>query len=155
MFLAWLLLLLGFSPSPVVISKPLPATSFPVIKFREEMESATLLAESLSQPGGNDRGGFRVELAHLVSPVVVLGVCQVGIAALSLASWGVGRAGFDHPRAAIKPAHEIILGRREIGPPPQIQPNSTGGSKISPSNHRLALGYDHETGWTGRFERQH
>lgn len=42
LFLIWLLLLLvllGFSPSSIVISKPLPATSFPIIKFREEMES--------------------------------------------------------------------------------------------------------------------
>lgn len=146
-FLVWLLLLLlGFSPSTVVISKSLPATSFPIIKFREEMESATLLAESLSQPGGNDRGGFRVELTHLVSPVVVLGVCQVGIAAFSLASWGVDRTRFNHPGTAIKPAHEVILGRGKISPPTQIQPNSTGGSKIGPSNHRLALGYNHETG---------
>lgn len=32
---------------------------------------ATLLAESLSQTGGDHGGGFGVELANLVAPVVV------------------------------------------------------------------------------------
>nr|GMD33721.1 hypothetical protein Iba_scaffold89277CG0010 [Ipomoea batatas] len=35
---------------------------------------ATLLTETLSQPAGDDGGGFGVELAHLVAAVVVLGV---------------------------------------------------------------------------------
>jgi len=43
------------------------------IKKKKKKLPAALLAESLSQPGGEDGGGLRVELAHLVAAVVALG----------------------------------------------------------------------------------
>lgn len=112
-------------------------------------QPAALLAEPLGQPGSDDGGGFGVELADFVPPVVVLGVCEVSIAAFSLAPWGVHRARFDQPGAAIQPANEIVLGRGEIGPPAQIQPNSTGGVEL---HDGFALGHYHESGWTGRLK---
>jgi len=80
-------------------------------------QPAALLAESLSQPGGDNGGGFGVELADLVAAVVVLGLRQISIASLGLAARGVGgsgRTGFRRPRATVETADEIILGGGEI-----------------------------------------
>lgn len=86
--LVWLL---SFSPATVVIGQPFPATTFSIVKLREEVESAALLAESLGQAGGDDCGGLGVELADLVAAVVVLGVGEISIAALRLAPRRVRR----------------------------------------------------------------
>lgn len=58
--------------------------------IRGNFEPAALLAESLSQPVGDDGGGLGVEFADLVAAVVVLGVGEVGGAALGLTPRGVG-----------------------------------------------------------------
>lgn len=129
-----LLLLLRFTTPAIVVGKPFPATSFPIIKFRKEMKPAALLAKSLSQPGGNDGGCFRVKLTNLVSSVVVFGVCEVSIASFSLASWGVQGARFSNSGPAIEPANEIVLRRRKISPSTQIKPNPTTSSEIKSSN---------------------
>lgn len=97
---------------------------FPTVGKRQAPpQPAALLAESLSQPGCDDRGGFRVELAHLVASVVVLGLRQISIASLGLAARGVGgsrRTGFRRPRPTVETAHEIVLGGGEIRPPTEI-----------------------------------
>lgn len=96
-----------------MICQSLPAATFSVIKLRKKMEPAALLAESLSQPGGDDGGGFGVKLAHLVAAVVVLGLRQISIASLGLTPRRVRRGSrtrFHGPRPTVEPAHEVILG---------------------------------------------
>lgn len=129
-----------------MIGQPFPATTFSIVKLREEVESAALLAETLGQAGGDDGGGFGVELADLVAAVVVLGVGEIGIAALGLAARRVSsrrRAGLQHPRATVKPAHEVVL-RREVSPPAQIQPDSRGEVHRRPLMMIFALRHQHE-----------
>jgi len=52
-------------------------------------QPAALLAESLSQPGGNDGGSLGVELAHFVAAVVVLGIGEVRITSFCLTAWQI------------------------------------------------------------------
>lgn len=54
------------------------------------MESAALLAESLSQPSGDDGGSFGMELADFMAAMVVLSLGKIGIATLGLAPGGIG-----------------------------------------------------------------
>lgn len=88
-----------------------------------------------------------MELADLVAAVVVLGVGEIGIAALGLAARRVSRrsrrggAGFQPPRAPVKPAHEVVL-RREVRPPAQIQPDSR--REVNSRHSVLALRHQHE-----------
>lgn len=87
------------------------------------LEPAALLAESLSQPVGDDGGGLGVELADLVAAVVVLGVGEVRRAALGLAPRGVGRPGLGgRSGPAVEPVHEVVLGG-EVGPAPEVEPD--------------------------------
>lgn len=116
-------------------------------------QPAALLAEALSQPGGDDGGGLGVELADLVAAVVVLRVGQVGVAPFGLAARGVHRAGFEDPRPAVEAVHEVVLRRGEVGPPAQVQPDSA--VELEPADHRLALRHNHEAGRPSRFEGQH
>lgn len=117
-----------------MVGQPLPATSFPIIKFRKEMKPAALLAKALSQPGGNDGSCFGVKLADLVSSVVVFGVREVSIAALSLAPGGVQGARLSNSGPAIEPANKIVLGRRKIGPSTQIEANPTTSREVKAAN---------------------
>lgn len=88
-------------------------------------QPATLLAESLSQPGGEYSGGFGVKLTDLVAAVVVFGVSEIGIAPFSLAPRGVARTGFvGRSSAAVEPVHELVLGGGEIGPAAEVEANS-------------------------------
>jgi len=85
----------------------------PVGNKQAPPQPAALLAESLSQPGGDNGGGFGVELAHFVAAVVVLGLRQISIASLGLAARrvrGSRRTRFRRPRPTVETAHEIILG---------------------------------------------
>lgn len=110
-----------------MICQPLPAATFSVIKLRKKMEPAALLAESLSQPGGDDRGSFGVKLAHLVATVVVLGLGQISIASLGLAPRGVRRGRrtlLCGARPTVKSVHEVILGGRKISTPSKVESNS-------------------------------
>lgn len=120
-----------------MISQSLSTAAFSIIKLRQKMEPATLLAESLSQPGGDDRGGLGVKLADLVATVIVLGVGQIGIAPLGLAPGGVRRTGIGRPGPSVEPVHELILSRREIRTASQIEPDS--GSEIHWPRHFLTL----------------
>ena len=85
-------------------------------------QPAALLAESLSQPGGDDGGGLGVKLADFVAPVVVLGVGEVGVAPLGLAPGRVRRPRLGRPGPPIQPVHELVLGRREVRPSSQVKP---------------------------------
>lgn len=128
-----------------------------VLVISNESQPATLLAEALSQAGGDDGGGLGVELAHLVAAVVVLGVGQVGVAAFGLAPGGVNRTGLEGPGPAVEPVHEVVLRRSEVGPSAQVQPYPTIelGVELEPTHHRLALRHHHEPGLAGRFQSQH
>lgn len=75
------------------------------------MKPAALLAEPLSQPGGDDGGGLRVKLTNLMTAVVVLSMAQVSIAPFSLTLWRVKRRRFNRPGAAVEAADEVIIGR--------------------------------------------
>lgn len=72
---------------------------------------AALLAESLSRAGSDDGGGLGMELAHLVPPVVVLRVCQVGVAPLRLTPRRLGGAagGLQRAGPAVQPVHEVVF----------------------------------------------
>lgn len=102
---------------------------------------AALLAESLSQTGCDHGRRFGVELADLVASVVVLGVREIGIASLRLASRRVGRPRLHGPLPPVQPVHEIIL-RREVRSASQIQPDSR--SEIHGPTYLLALRHQHE-----------
>ena len=118
-------------------------------------QPAALLAESLSQPGGDDGGGFGVELAHLVAAVVVLGLRQISIASLGLAARGVGgsrRTGFRRPGPTVETAHEIVLGGGEIRPATEIQANSWADKVHGPA-HVLGLGNEEESARAGAGPR--
>lgn len=71
---------------------------------------AALLTESLSQPTGDDGGGFGVKLADLVATVVVLGVVQVGITTLRLTPGRVTESRLGQSGPAVQPVHKIVLG---------------------------------------------
>lgn len=114
---------------------------------------ATLLAEALRQAGGDDGGGFRVELAHLVAPVVVLRVGQVSVTPFSLAPRRVSRTGFHHSGPAVEPVHEVVLGGGEVRPSTQVQPYST--VELEAGRHRFALRHHHEPVGSARFESEH
>lgn len=89
------------------------------------MEPATLLAESLSQPGGEYGGGFGVKFTDLVAAVVVFGVSEISIAPFSLTPRGVARTGLvGRSSAAVEPVHELVLCGREIGPAAEVEANS-------------------------------
>lgn len=106
-----------------MIGQSPPAAALSVVKLGKKMESAALLAESLSQPVGDDGGGLGVELADLVAAVVVLGVGEVRRAALGLAPGGVGRPGVGgRSGPAVEPVHEVVLGR-EVGPAAEVEPD--------------------------------
>lgn len=103
---------------------------------------AALLAESLSQPVGDDGGGLGVELADLVAPVVVLGVGEVGGAALGLAAGRVGRGDLGAwPGPAVKPVHEVVLGRK-VGPAAKVEADP--GGEVHGRAHVLCLGDQHK-----------
>lgn len=151
--------LLRLSAAAVVIGQSFPATALSVVEFREKMESATLLAEALSQPGGEDCRGFGVELADLVAAVVMLGVGEIGITALGLTPRRVRQTGFRRSRPPlVQPVHEVVLGG-EIRSAPQIQPNSR--REIRRRHHLLALRHHHKPGPPAggrpghRLKRQH
>lgn len=76
---------------------------------RKKKKPATLLAETLSQPSSNHGGGLGVELADLVTTVVMLSLGQIGITALGLAPGGVRKTGFAWPGPTVKPVHKIII----------------------------------------------
>lgn len=107
-----------------------------------EGQPAALLTESLSQPVGDDGGGFGVELADLVAAVVVLGLGEIGVAALGLAPGRVddgavlGRSG-----PAVEPVHEVVLGR-EVRTAAEVEPNSRGD--VHGWADVLALRYQYE-----------
>lgn len=105
--------------------------------IRSIQQPATLLTESLSQPSGDNGCSLGVKLADLMAPVVVLGVGQIGIATLGLTPGRVRGTGFARSGPAVEPVHKIILGRRKISPPTQIQPNP--GVKINRSRNFFAL----------------
>lgn len=71
---------------------------------------ATLLAESLSQTGGDDGGSFGVKLTHLMTAVVVLSIAEVSIATFNLTFRGVQRR-LNRPGTAVEPADEVVIGR--------------------------------------------
>lgn len=103
---------------------------------------AALLAESLSQPVGDDGGGLGVELADLVAPMVVLGVGEVGGAALGLAAGRVGRGDLGAwPGPAVKPVHEVVLGRK-VGPAAKVEADP--GGEVHGRAHVLCLGDQHK-----------
>lgn len=146
-------LMMRLSPSPIVISQPFPAASFPVVELRKLVEPAALLTESLSQAGGDDGGGFGVKLADLVAAVVVLRVSQIGNAALGLTPRRVDhRTRFNRPRPPVHPVHKIVPRRRgEVSPATQIQPNPRPKVHDPPTRFTLR----HKTGWTGhRWEKR-
>lgn len=69
-----------------MISQSFTATSLSIVKLRQLVEPATLLAEALSEAGGDDGGGLGVKLADLMAAVVVLGGAEVSITPFRLAS---------------------------------------------------------------------
>lgn len=114
------------------------------------MKSAALLAEALSQSGGDDGGGFGVKLADFMASVVVFGMSEIGIAAFRLASRGINQSDISGPRSAVKPVDEIVLGRREISTAAQFEPDP--GGKINRCRNFLRL-WDHEV--TGATASRH
>lgn len=109
-----------------------------------------MLAETLGEAGGDDGGGFGVELADLVAAVVVLGVCEVSVAPFGLAPRRVGRTGFQDSGPAVEPVHEVVLRGGEVGPTTQVQPNP---AVVLHTGHRRFAFRDHHE--PARFEGQH
>lgn len=135
-----------------MIGQPSPAAAFAVIKLRKKMKPAALLAETLSQSGGDDGGGFGVKLADFMASVVVFGVSKVGIATLRLAPRGIHQSDISGPRSAVKPVDEIVLGGREIGTAAQFEPDP--GGEIHRCRNFLRLG-DHEVTATTTAASRH
>ena len=77
----------------------------------EEKRPAALLAEALAEAGDDNDGGLGVGLAHLVPPVVPLGLRQIGGALLRLA------ARLGRPPAARSPPGRGGSRSRSGGPP--------------------------------------
>lgn len=81
---------------------------------------AALLAEPLLQSMGDDDGGLGVELAHLVSAVVVLRAGEIGFAPLGLAPRRLvaQRVHASRPREQV--VHLEAVPGRKVGPLAQI-----------------------------------
>lgn len=89
-----------------------------------KQQPAALLAESLSQPGGDDGGSFGVKLAYFVAPVVVLRLREISIASFSLTPRRVGGGGFSGSGATVEAADKVVLRRGEVGAATKVEPNS-------------------------------
>lgn len=61
------------------------AAAFSLVKFRQQVEPAALLAEALLEAGDDDAGSLGMHEAHLVAAVVVLDPAQIRAAPLHLA----------------------------------------------------------------------
>lgn len=76
-----------------------------------------------------------MEFTDLVAPVVVLGVGEVGVAPLGLTPGGVRGPWLGRPGPPIEPVNELVLGRREVSPASQVEPES--GHKVHGPRHGL------------------
>jgi len=141
---------LGSPRSQWLVQTTTPSGKF-VIVFRKKPQPAALLAESLSQPGGNDGGGLGVELAHLVAAVVVLGFGEVRVTSFSLTAWQIRRHGGNrfHRLGTVESVQGVFVGSRKICAATEVEPKPgsrsetvTRALKVHGRSHILRLGHE-------------